>query len=129
MKRIIFIIALIGAFTFTLQAQQSSPAANDSIVFDKTVHDYGTIEKASDGISIFTFTNKGQKPLILNNVRASCGCTVPEWPKQPIAPGESGEIKVKYNTNIAGNFNKTITVSSNAVNSTVTLRVRGNVTQ
>jgi hypothetical protein len=129
MKRIIFIMSLISAFTFTLQAQQSFPAVNDSIVFDKTVHDYGTIEKASDGTSTFTFTNKGQKPLILNNVRASCGCTVPEWPKQPVAPGESGEIKVKYNTNIAGNFNKTITVSSNAVNSTVTLRVRGNVTQ
>jgi hypothetical protein len=128
MKRTIFIVALISAFTFTLQAQQSSPAANDSIVFDKTVHDYGTIEKASDGTSIFTFTNKGQKPLVLSNVRASCGCTVPEWPKQPVAPGESGEIKVKYNTNIAGNFNKSITVSSNAVNSTVTLRVRGNVT-
>jgi len=122
-------MALIGVFTFSLKAQQSSPAVNDSIVFDKTVHDYGTIEKASDGTSIFTFTNKGQKPLVLSNVRASCGCTVPEWPKQPVAPGESGEIKVKYNTNIAGNFNKTITVSSNAVNSTVTLRVRGNVTQ
>jgi hypothetical protein len=129
MKRIFFILALISAFTFTLQAQQSSPASNDSIVFDKTVHDYGSIEKASDGTSIFTFTNKGQKPLILNNVRAACGCTVPEWPKQPIAPGESGEIKVMYNTNIAGNFNKTITVSSNAANSNVTLRVRGNVNQ
>lgn len=122
-------MAFIGAFTFTLKAQQSSPAVNDSIVFDKTVHDYGTIEKASDGTSIFTFTNKGQKPLVLSNVRASCGCTVPEWPKQPVAPGESGEIKVKYNTNIAGNFNKTITVNSNAVNSVVTLRVGGNVTQ
>ena len=129
MKRIIFLLALISAFTFTLQAQQSPPATNDSILFNKTVHDYGTIAKASDGTSVFTFTNKGQKPLVLSNVRASCGCTVPEWPKQPIAPGESGEIKVSYNTNIAGNFNKTITVSSNAANSTVTLRVRGNVTQ
>jgi hypothetical protein len=129
MKRIIFLLALISAFTFSLQAQQSTPSANDSIVFNKIVHDYGTIEKGSDGISIFTFTNKGQKPLVLSNVRASCGCTVPEWPKQPINPGETGEIKVSYNTNIAGNFNKTITVSSNAANSTVTLRVRGNVTQ
>jgi hypothetical protein len=129
MKRIIFLLALISAFTFSLQAQQSTPSANDSIVFNKIVHDYGTIEKGSDGTSIFTFTNKGQKPLVLSNVRASCGCTVPEWPKQPVAPGETGEIKVSYNTNIAGNFNKTITVSSNAANSTVTLRVRGNVTQ
>ncbi len=129
MKRIIFVLALISVFTFSLQAQQSTPVTNDSIVFNQIVHDYGTIEKGSDGTSIFTFTNKGQKPLILSNVRASCGCTVPEWPKQPVAPGETGEIKVRYNTNIAGNFNKTITVSSNAANSTVTLRVRGNVTQ
>jgi hypothetical protein len=128
MNRLILILSLLSIFTFQVKAQQSSAASNDSIIFDKTIHDYGTIEKGSDGNSVFTFTNKGEKPLVLTNVRAACGCTVPEWPRQPIAPGEKGEIKVKYNTTIAGNFNKTISVSSNAANAAVTLRVRGNVT-
>ncbi|MDZ7740844.1 MAG: DUF1573 domain-containing protein [Bacteroidota bacterium] len=76
---------------------------------------------------MFTFTNKGQKPLVLSNVRASCGCTVPQWPREPVAPGEKGEIKVKYNTNRPGSFNKSITVNSNAANSMVRLRIKGQV--
>lgn len=129
MKRLILVFSIMVAFTFAVTAQQGVSATSDSIVFNKTIHDYGTIAKGSDGTSVFTFTNKGQKPLVLNNVRASCGCTVPEWPRQPIAPGETGEIKVKYNTEIEGSFNKTVTVNSNAANSAVTLRIRGNVNQ
>lgn len=129
MKKLIFILVLLVTIAPTIKAQQSPPATNDSIIFNKLVHEYGTIEKGSDGMAIFAFTNKGQKPLVLSNVRATCGCTVPEWTKQPVAPGETGEIKVKYNTNIVGNFNKTITVSSNAANAAVTLRIRGNVSQ
>ncbi len=127
MKKLILSLAVIGFFSFSLYAQETANSKNDSIIFDKAIHDYGTIEKGSDGTSVFTFTNKGQKPLVLSNVRASCGCTVPEWPRQPVAPGETGEIKVKYNTNITGNFNKSITVNSNAANAMVMLRVRGSV--
>lgn len=108
-------------------AQPVQAASQDSIVFDKLVHDYGTIQPGSDGECVFTFTNQGKKPLVLNNVTASCGCTVPQWPRQPIAPGGKGEIKVKYNTNIGGIFNKTITVNSNAANSMVILSVKGQV--
>lgn len=129
MKFSILMLAFVSLFAVTVNAQQTTVANNDSIIFEKINHDYGTIKKGSDGSSTFTFTNKGKKPLILSNVRASCGCTVPEWPKQPIAPGEEGEIKVQYNTNIAGNFHKTITVISNAANSPVILRVRGRVLQ
>lgn len=129
MKKIILIVSVLSFFALSLHAQETPVSSNDSIIFDKIIHDYGTIEKGSEGTSVFTFTNKGKKPLVLSNVRASCGCTVPEWPQQPVAPGESAEIKVKYNTNIAGNFNKTITVNSNAANSMLILRVRGNVTQ
>ncbi|MBW6535068.1 MAG: DUF1573 domain-containing protein [Mariniphaga sp.] len=127
MKKSIFLLTILSIFTFALQAQENQAAVADSIVFDKLEHDYGTIEKGGDGNCVFTFTNQGQKPLVLSNVRASCGCTVPQWPREPIAPGEKGEIKVKYNTNIAGNFNKTITVNSNAANSMVRLRVKGQV--
>lgn len=127
MKKSIFLLTILSLFTFALQAQENQATVADSIIFDKMEHDYGTIEKGGDGNSVFTFTNKGQKPLVLSNVRASCGCTVPQWPREPIAPGEKGEIKVKYNTNIGGNFNKTITVNSNAANSMVRLRIKGQV--
>ncbi|MCA1759258.1 MAG: DUF1573 domain-containing protein, partial [Bacteroidales bacterium] len=127
MKKSIFLLTILSLFTFALQARENQAAVADSIIFDKIEHDYGTIEKGGDGNSVFTFTNKGQKPLVLSNVRASCGCTVPQWPREPIAPGEKGEIKVKYNTNIGGTFNKSITVSSNAANSTVRLRIKGQV--
>ena len=107
--------------------QTVQPASQDSIIFDKLEHDYGTLEKGGDGNCVFTFTNKGQKPLVLSNVRASCGCTVPQWPREPIAPGKEGEIKVKYNTNIGGTFNKSITVNSNAANNMIRLRIKGQV--
>ena len=111
------------------QPEQIQTTYQDSIIFDKLEHDYGTIEKGGDGNTVFTFTNKGQKPLVLRNVRASCGCTVPQWPREPIAPGEKGEIKVKYNTNLGGTFSKTITVNSSAANSMVRLRIKGQIVE
>jgi len=127
MKKLIFLLTILSIFAIALQAQENQAVVSDSIVFYKVAHDYGTIEKGGDGNCVFTFTNRGQKPLVLSKVRASCGCTVPQWPREPIVPGEQGEIRVKYNTNIAGNFNKTITVNSNAANSMVRLRVKGQV--
>lgn len=121
-----FLIALVGVISLGLSAQSSS-ASPDSIVFEKLVHDYGTIAQDSDGYCEFKFTNKGQSPLILSNVSSSCGCTVPNWPKDPILPGAAGTIKVKYDTKRVGNFNKSITVNSNAINSMVLLRITGNV--
>ena len=111
----------------TTQVQPVQTTSQDSIVFEKMMHDYGTIVQGSDGNSEFKFTNKGKAPLILSNVQASCGCTVPEWPKEPILPGKTGSIKVKYNTNTVGAFNKSITVKSNAINPTVVLQIKGNV--
>jgi len=93
--------------------------------FEKMVHDYGIIEQGSDGSYVFKFKNVGNSPLILSNVRSSCGCTVPSWPKEPIPPNGTGEIKVTYNTNIIGKFSKTITVYANAP--TVVLRIQGEV--
>jgi hypothetical protein len=99
------------------------------IQFDSMVHDYGSIVKGSDGSCEFVFKNTGKTPLILNNVQASCGCTVPEWTREPVQPGKSGVIKVKYNTQIVSTFNKSITVTSNAKNSTVILSIKGTVTE
>ena len=129
MKKSILIVCALIISSFGLYAQTPvQTMAQDSIVFEKLINDYGTIEQGSDGDCEFKFTNKGESPLVLSNVKASCGCTVPEWPKEPILPGKTSSIKVKYNTNNQGSFNKSITVNSNALNSTVVLQIKGNVT-
>jgi hypothetical protein len=128
MKKSMIILFTIILVSLNIQAQENNVNSNDSIIFDMTTYDYGTIPQGGDGNSEFTFTNKGDAPLILYNVHASCGCTVPQWPKEPIAPGKTGVIKVKYNTNSPGPFSKSITVNSNAANSSVSLRIKGNVT-
>lgn len=97
------------------------------ITFEKTVHDYGTLVYGGDGTCHFKFTNTGKEPLILQQPQSSCGCTVPTWPKEPILPGESNEIKVTYNTKRVGPINKTVTIRSNAKTSTVVLRIQGKV--
>lgn len=131
MKKSILVLFTLTFSVVSLFAQEpvSTTSSQDSIVFDKLVHDYGTITQGDNGTCNFTFTNNGISPLVLSNVRASCGCTIPEWPKEPIAAGASGIIKVKYDTNRVGSFSKSITVSSNAVNSSVVLRITGNVSQ
>jgi len=113
--------------TLTIQAQDKPATPQDSIIFTSTVHDYGTIVQASDGTCEFKFTNKGKAPIVLNDVKASCGCTAPEWTRTPVAPGSVGTIKVTYNTSIVGAFAKSITVNSNAVNSPLVLIIKGTV--
>jgi hypothetical protein len=127
MKKLIVIMVMFLA-VLTIQAQDKPAAASqDSIIFTSTVHDYGTIVQAADGSCEFKFTNKGKAPIVLNDVKASCGCTVPEWTRTPVAPGANGTIKVTYNTNNVGAFSKSITVNSNAVNSPLVLIIKGTV--
>lgn len=97
------------------------------ITFEETSHDFGTVQKGDDCTHEFKFKNTGKEPLILANCQASCGCTTPSCPKEPIAPGASGSIKVKYDSNRVGVFTKTVTVTSNAKNSPVTLSIKGKV--
>lgn len=84
-----------------------------NMVFEKTVVDYGTIEQGSDPYRVFSFDNKGTEPLIIKHAKGSCGCTVPEYAKAPVAPGETSEIKVRYDTKRIGNFTKTVTITTN----------------
>ncbi len=95
------------------------------IEFKTDVIDYGTIEKGADGVRIFEFTNTGDAPLVISNVKSTCGCTVPKKPKEPIMPGETGEIEVKYDTKRVNPIRKTITVFSNAETPTVALKIKG----
>ena len=99
------------------------------IYFENTTHNYGNMEYNSDGLCEFTFKNTGKEPLLLTNVKASCGCTTPTWPKEPIKKGKKGTIVVKYNTKITGSFSKTIRVYSNAKTSPVTLKITGTVSK
>ena len=108
------------------QALAENPNA-PVIKFDKLVHDYGEIDQHADGNCEFKFTNQGKEPLILSNVRSSCGCTVPVWPRQPILPGQSDVIKVKYDTKRVGLINKSIQVYSNATEKTVVLKIKGKI--
>jgi len=109
------------------QSKSVAVINNAEIYFENTVHDYGTIRKNSKGSCEFVFKNTGDQPLVLDNVKTSCGCTVPTWPKKTILPGKSGTIKVVYNTKKTGTFNKTITVMSNAKTDPVELSINGTV--
>lgn len=127
MKNTIILLAIFCLGTlFTTTAQELLQGAQ--IEFEKEVHDYGTISQGDDGTYEFVFKNSGDETLILSNVKGSCQCTVPVWPKEPIEPGESSVIKVKYNTERVGAINKSVTITSNAVNApTMVLRIKGNV--
>ncbi|UBM63141.1 DUF1573 domain-containing protein [Candidatus Sulfidibacterium hydrothermale] len=113
--------------TVQVSAQQKTNKSQGAIIkFEKTNHDFGKILYRSDGSYRFKFVNKGKEPLLLSKPRSSCGCTVPTWPKAPIMPGDTGTIKVTYNTHIIGRFNKTVTVYSNA-SKPVVLHIHGEV--
>ena len=124
MKKMLSLIALI-AFSYSGLSQ----AKIEFLAKDNTI-DYGTVTKDSDnGIRSFEFKNTGNAPLIITNVQSTCGCTVPSKPTEPVLPGKTGKIDVKYNMN-AGPIRKTITVESNAVNvegGRVAIKIKGEV--
>ena len=128
------LICLFATLAFGVSAQEVEkkevPANGPKIRFEQMEHQYGTIQKGGNGDCQFTFWNDGNEPLILQNVKASCGCTTPKYTQKPVMPGEKGVIDVHYNTNNVGGFSKTVTVTSNAVdNPRVVLRIKGNVKQ
>jgi len=125
MKRLTLLFIVLSFFLMAHMASAQKP----QIVFENLEHDFGTF-KESDGIQVATFKyiNQGTVPLVITNVRASCGCTVPQWTKEPVIPGGRGEIQVSYDPrNRPGAFNKTVMVSSNAQNSMLILRITGQV--
>ncbi|MGB0879932.1 MAG: DUF1573 domain-containing protein [Polaribacter sp.] len=95
--------------------------------FEKETIDYGKVAKGSDGARTFVFTNVGDQPIVITNVKSTCGCTIPKKPEQPIMPGEKGEIKVSYDTKRLGGFSKAITIFSNAKSARKSLKIKGYV--
>lgn len=139
MNKVLFTLSflLASVFSFNVIAQEvgATPKNGPVIEIDKEVHDYGTIEKGADPYCYFTITNTGNQPLVISNCKGSCGCTTPECPKEPIAPGTSAKLKVKYDTQRVGPINKQVTITSNAVNSNnftngqgkTIIKIKGNI--
>lgn len=124
MKKIIFVSFLI-LYSLNLYCQETN---KPTIVFDSLVYDFGELTKGENAECVFIFQNKGNLPLIITEVKAACGCTVPTWTKEPVKPGSSGSVKVKYNTNTVGVFNKTIVVNTNDnANRSITISIKGEV--
>ena len=120
------------SLTILISACSDSPEATakkkgQELWFDEYVHDYGQIAVDSDGSWTFTFKNVGENAIVINRVRSTCGCTVPDWPREPFEPGSTGEITVKYNTATSGTFLKSLFVYSTAANSPVKLQIKGKV--
>ena len=117
------LLLFVGFMSFSQEKEAS-------ISWDKTVHDFGNFQE-DDGVqtATFIFKNTGSTPLFVTNVRSSCGCTTPDWTKDPVQPGESGFVKAAYNPrNRPGKFNKSVTVTTNATQATTILRIQGDVT-
>lgn len=130
MKKVLFTMMMFFVAAVTTNSVLAQEVSQDGakIKFDKEVHDYGTIKNGADGTCTFDFTNTGNQPLIISNAKGSCGCTVPSWPKEPVNPGQTATITVKYDTKRTGAINKSVTITSNAVNEpTKVIRIKGNV--
>lgn len=151
MKKLFFLSLSLSCLYFTTEAQQAVPVKKDALIqatpasdpsvptqevnpnaadfkFESETHDFGTVNEGTQATYEFEFANTGKEPLIIQNVRASCGCTTPSYTKEPVAPGQKGKIKVVYNSSgRPGGFNKAITITSNAKTPTKVVYIKGNV--
>ena len=128
MKKLLMITFLLISSTL----YNGTGSRQAQIKFDKLTHDFGTFSESSPVVECtFTFKNVGEAPLIINQAVASCGCTVPSYTKEPIAPGATGAIKVTYNGKgkFPGHFKKTITIRTNGATELTRLYVEGNMTE
>ena len=131
MKKII-LLTIMALCTMTMTFAQSNDKPQAEIKFEKVIHDFGTFSESSPKVTcVFNFTNVGSLPLVINQAIASCGCTVPSYTKQPIAPGQKGTITVTYNGKgmFPGHFKKSITVRSNGNVEMTRLYIEGVMTE
>lgn len=129
MKKMFSLFVMLVALTSFVVAQTDATTpvkvGGPNMKFETLEVDYGTIEVGADPIRVFKFTNVGTEPLVIKSAKGSCGCTVPTFPKEPILPGASNEIKVKYDTNRPGPFTKRVTLTTNAGEEPVILTIKG----
>lgn len=141
MKKVVFTIGVVALFAFTsCKDNASSKIKSDNVAeaavrdeaskavpvmtFEKSEHDFGTIEQGTPQETVFKFTNTGDAPLIITDAKSSCGCTVPNPPKEPIAPGETGELLVNFNGQGQNQVTKTITVTANTAKGSEIIRIK-----
>ena len=120
--------ANIAAETAVDASVVNGNSGTPAFAFDSEFHNFGDIQEGEQVEHIFTFTNSGDAPLIISNAQGSCGCTVPNWPRNPIAPGETGEIKVTFNSaGRKGKQDKRVTLNANTTPNTYVLNITSNV--
>ncbi|MBT0609034.1 DUF1573 domain-containing protein [Aequorivita echinoideorum] len=141
MKKSLLIIAVLSVFAFTSCKDNAADKVNEEnvasaedrdansgnlpvIEFEEKQFDFGTIDQGTAVEHVFKFKNTGEAPLLIVNAKSSCGCTIPEWTKEPIAPGDSGELLVKFNGSGQNQVNKTVTLTTNTKNGTETLMIK-----
>jgi hypothetical protein len=129
MRKFAWLVVFMLASAVAVQAQDAAvEKKGPEIKFEEATHDFGDITQGDKVEYVFAFSNKGTEPLILSRVLTTCGCTAPSWPKEPIAPGEKGEVKISFNsTGKMGMQNKVITIISNATNSSERISITTNV--
>ncbi|MFM2441773.1 DUF1573 domain-containing protein [Aquirufa sp. A-Brett2-15D] len=121
MKKLIALFALLVGFAFTSNAQ-------GALKFKQEKHDFGTIAEGTIATYSFVFTNTGKTPVVISNVKPSCGCTTPDWTREPVMPGKTGKVTASYNSaGRPGIFNKTVTVMNNGEASQIVLGIQGTV--
>ncbi|MFY0601536.1 MAG: DUF1573 domain-containing protein [Cyclobacteriaceae bacterium] len=129
MRIIPLLFVLFVGFGVYAQSEENQEAqTGPKVVFEETVHEFGDITQGDRVEHVFKYMNNGTEPLIISNVKTTCGCTAPDWSREPLAPGESADLTVRFNSSGKnGMINKTITINSNAVNSTERIRITTNV--
>lgn len=135
MKHLLVTILALTFSVSAIYAQVNAKEVNKNapkFKFKEEIHDFGTIKEGPQVETVFEFTNVGKEPLIIQSASASCGCTTPDWPKEPILPGKNGKITVRYNTQgRVAPFNKEVFIQSNAVvpdgGERYILRIKGTV--
>jgi len=124
MKKLMLICAVVLGFAFTASAQDSQKA---EFKFNEEKHDFGKVPQGTPVTTEFVYTNIGEEPLILTEVKPTCGCTIADYTKTPVKKGDKGTIKITYNAAVAAPFNKTIIVTSNAKTPQKYLNIVGEV--
>ena len=122
-----FSILLFGIFPGHVYSQGEIQIGAPEMTFEKTAHDYGVIDQNGNGEYEFKFTNTGTAPLLIKLAKGTCGCTVPEWSREPIQPGDASTIIVRYDTKRVGTFAKGVTITANTEPSISNLKIKGEV--
>lgn len=127
-KLVLMMIVLVAAGTGYAQTASVTPKADMAVAsFDSQNHDFGKIKQGTPVTHKFVFTNTGAVPLIITNVQASCGCTTPNWSKEPVAPGSKGFVEATFNAGAVGAFNKAVTLTANVEGGVTQLIIKGEV--